>query len=993
MNRRLSFAALLGSILVIPLMGEETVASCRPDFLSASRYAMSGTPLMISTADLNGDGLPDVVTAVGNYSQAISVRLGQPDGSFGPMINQATNDSVQFAVVGNFTNDTVPDLIYSSYSSISFFKGNGDGTFQNGVGLGVAPLNYLQAADVDGDGKLDLVGVEAQFSNNRIAVLLGNGDGTFQPPIYTTPKNYPGAIAVGDLNGDGKADLVLTSSDSNVYVYLGLGNGQFAAPTPFVAGGNQRAVVVADVTGEGTPDILVVADIYLAVLVGNGDGTFQAALDYPAGPAPQNVVLTDLNGDGAVDVAVLNGPFYYGSLSSVFVLLNAGGGVFNQGVPYFAAYGYSTAVAAADFGNAGRSDLALGGQDNFVSVVRGNGDGTLNAVRLSPTSFQGGSAPNGLLATGDLNGDGIPDAVLSTSYSIRPFLAAGGGVFAPGTEVLLNGSSVVGLAAGDFNGDGQLDLAVVFDIANSIEILLGQGDGTFVQTPLIPIPDFTGYGQSLAVGDFDGDGKLDLAVTKTDFSNTLFALFVFPGIGDGTFGTPTETGLTATATQLLAADFNGDGKADLAAINSYPSTVLDVFLSQGGGTFQPAVPYAMSDGARGMTAADLRHSGHLDLVVGNANHNTLTILPGHGDGSFGTPSIIGLGSPVAQVVAADFDGDGNLDLLTANLSGDASALFGLGNGAFQSPKEYPVGTPVTVAAGDFDGNGTPDALFVNSDGALGISVLLNGRLGAAVPATSVLVNDPGAITVRASGYGPLSYQWRKSGIPLADGGSISGVTTATLTIDPATFADANTYDVLVTDACGTLASAPGTLSVEFADVPTTSIFHDDIITIATAGITAGCGGSNYCPASLVSRAQMAVFLLKSEHGSSYVPPACTGVFADVACPSPFADWIERLAAEGVTAGCGGNNYCPDATVTRAQMSVFLLKTKQGSAYVPPPAAGIFGDVPVGSFAADWIEDLYSRGIAGGCSASPLLYCPGNPVNRAQMAAFLVNTFF
>jgi hypothetical protein len=113
----------------------------------------------------------------------------------------------------------------------------------------------------------------------------------------------------------------------------------------------------------------------------------------------------------------------------------------------------------------------------------------------------------------------------------------------------------------------------------------------------------------------------------------------------------------------------------------------------------------------------------------------------------------------------------------------------------------------------------------------------------------------------------------------------------------------------------------------------------------------------------------------------------------VACPSAFADWIEQLANEGVTAGCGGGNYCPDASVTRAQMAVFLLKTSQGSAYVPPPATAIFGDVPVTAFAADFIDDLYNRGIAGGCSASPLLYCPGSPVNRGQMAAFLVNTFF
>ena len=138
---------------------------------------------------------------------------------------------------------------------------------------------------------------------------------------------------------------------------------------------------------------------------------------------------------------------------------------------------------------------------------------------------------------------------------------------------------------------------------------------------------------------------------------------------------------------------------------------------------------------------------------------------------------------------------------------------------------------------------------------------------------------------------------------------------------------------------------------------------------------------------------MAVFLLKSEHGSAYTPPACTGVFDDVPCPGTFTDWVEQLAAEGVTSGCGGDNYCPGQSVTRAQMAVFLLKTSEGSAYTPPEAVGIFGDVPVGSFGADFIEEIYHRGTTGGCQTSPLLYCPGHAVLRQQMATFLVRTFF
>src|SRR5262249_42862446 len=163
----------------------------------------------------------------------------------------------------------------------------------------------------------------------------------------------------------------------------------------------------------------------------------------------------------------------------------------------------------------------------------------------------------------------------------------------------------------------------------------------------------------------------------------------------------------------------------------------------------------------------------------------------------------------------------------------------------------------------------------------------------------------------------------------------------------------------------------------------------DVERVFRHGITAGCGVGNYCRNTAVTRAQMAVFLLKAEHGSTYVPPSCTGIFDDVACPSQFGDWIERLSAEGITGGCGGENYCPAKPVTRQQMAAFLLKTEHGSDYLPPPCASLFEDVECPSLFADWIEQLYFEGITGGCATSPLLFCPTSVNTRGQMAVFLV----
>ena len=184
----------------------------------------------------------------------------------------------------------------------------------------------------------------------------------------------------------------------------------------------------------------------------------------------------------------------------------------------------------------------------------------------------------------------------------------------------------------------------------------------------------------------------------------------------------------------------------------------------------------------------------------------------------------------------------------------------------------------------------------------------------------------------------------------------------------------------------------------FGDAPSHYWAWSFIEGLAISGVTSGCSTLplNYCAENPVTRAQMAVFLLKSLHGTSYTPPAVgtsTG-FTDVPTTYWAAAWIKQLAAEGITGGCSTNppNYCPENSVTRAQMSVFLLKSKYGQNYLPPPVGTStgFGDVPTNYWAAAWIKQLAAEGITGGCGAGN--YCPENPVTRAQMAVFLVRTF-
>ena len=180
----------------------------------------------------------------------------------------------------------------------------------------------------------------------------------------------------------------------------------------------------------------------------------------------------------------------------------------------------------------------------------------------------------------------------------------------------------------------------------------------------------------------------------------------------------------------------------------------------------------------------------------------------------------------------------------------------------------------------------------------------------------------------------------------------------------------------------------------FADIPINHWAWQYIESLYKSGITGGCTQSplNFCPDALVTRAQMAIFLLKGGHGSSYTPPdvgADTG-FSDVATGYWAAAWIKQLATEAITSGCGSGLYCPENTVTRAQMAIFLLKAKHGASYSPPPAAGTFADVSTGYWAAAWIEQLAAEGITSGCGDGN--FCPENEVTRAQMAVFLVKTF-
>jgi hypothetical protein len=257
----------------------------------------------------------------------------------------------------------------------------------------------------------------------------------------------------------------------------------------------------------------------------------------------------------------------------------------------------------------------------------------------------------------------------------------------------------------------------------------------------------------------------------------------------------------------------------------------------------------------------------------------------------------------------------------------------------------------------------------------------------AITAAESVAAGAAGLTASIPARAGSTYAWSVSG-----GTITGGETTNTVTYTAGLAGTRMTISVVETTAgCGTV-TASKRVMVNFNDVPPSHPFYVFINRLARNGITAGCGGGNYCPAQPIPRSQMAVFLLLGKHGETYTPPPATGIFDDVPPGAFAANWIEQLSHERVTGGCSTAPplYCPNDAVTRSQMAVFLMSSKHGRGYLPTPATGIFTDVPPGSFAANWIEKLFNEGITAGCT--PTTYCPNSVTTRGEMAVFLSATF-
>lgn len=640
------------------------------------QFPVGGGPHAVEAADLNGDGIVDLVTA-NRESANVSVLMGLGDGTYARQVVYA---------VGRYPSD-------------------------------------VAVADLDGDGDADIV--VANWNDADASVLINRGDGTFAAQVRYDAGEGSQAVALGDLNGDGNIDIVVANGgDRNVSIFLGYGRGSFGTQVTYAVGtspwgASPESVALADLNADGYLDIVTANDITddVSVLFGYGNGAFAAYESYPVGRDPNSVALADVNNDGLVDIITSQ---YQGNVS---VLQNLGNGAFgNQQL--FEVGSAPISMAASDINQDGNVDILVGYGGRQVAVLLGMGDGGFR----EQVSYFVGAQPEGVLPV-DVNSDGNVDIVTTSSaiHNVSVLLGKGNGTFPlPVTEGV--GDHPRAIAVAELSGDSFIDVVTVNNNAHTVSVLRGLGGGSFAPQVSYPVGKNP---TSVALADLNGDGLVDI-VTANPVSDDLSVLL---GVGDGTFGDEMRYGATDAPLSVAVADLNDDGHLDLVAANTNNNNV-SVLLGVGDGTFSEQVSYPVGYSPYWVALADINSDGRVDIATVNNVDDNVSVLLGLGDGTFAEQVTHPVGDQPYALVLADLNGDGHVDVVTANLwDNNISVLLGNGDGTFASQVTYVVGQyPTALVADDLNGDGYLDVMVANYNGG-NLSVLLGMGDGTFAPQT------------------------------------------------------------------------------------------------------------------------------------------------------------------------------------------------------------------------------------------------------------------
>jgi hypothetical protein len=779
-------------------------------FQNPQSFATGNEPIALTTADVNGDGKQDILVA--NYSSGtVSVLDGNGDGTFQPQQTFAAGAHPISIAAADLNLDGKPDIAVSNYTSstVSVLLGTGGGSFSSPqtFAVGRKPRSIV-VSDINTDGKPDLIVVNK--TDGAASILLGNGDGTFQAQITSYVGASPNAVAVADVNGDGKEDLIVadggTTYPGTVAVLLGNRDGTFQPAVNFNTGANPYSVAVADLNDDGRLDIatanqrsntasVLLGDVPPAVLsinrtspaganIAGGTVTYTVAFNEPVtgvGPTDFLLAMTGsvtantpvvVSGSGAAYNVIVNGILGAGTIGLNLVdngsikdaagnPLQPGGVVTFRPQQTISVFGYS--VAVADLNGDGKPDLVYdsawngGTSANWLSVLLGNGDGTFRAAQ----TLVAGQSPVSV-EVGDFNGDGKPDLVVanySVSRTVSVLLGNGNGTFqapqtfAAGSYPML----ITSVTVADVNNDGKEDLVVATSNGGTINVLLGNGNGTFRAATSIATTG-TGFEPRVVVADVNGDGRPDVMVADGMQTRTIE---VFLGNGDGTFQPKLSTNIENTAAFAIA-DLNGDGKPDLI---SSLTTGLSIALGNGDGTFRAPMTFSTGYDAGSISAVDFNGDGKPDLIVDNSQNNGITagnynigVMLGNGDGTFRPQVTFAAGFRPQAAVASDLNGDGKPDVVVADDATPAATVLISSADGSVTGQTYTVSLP---AADTINGTSGGDQIKIirdlNRDYIDWSTSFSDGQM---------LVNDPNGMTINGNGSNDVITLDYSNGDPL-----------------------------------------------------------------------------------------------------------------------------------------------------------------------------------------------------------------------------------
>ncbi|HYV19597.1 MAG TPA: FG-GAP-like repeat-containing protein [Verrucomicrobiae bacterium] len=671
-------------------------------FAPAVRYPAGTTPVSLAVGDCNGDGFDDVVVAGVSEARFLA---GGPGAVLGASVPLALGVVPNHLRLFRLDGDANLDLLVTSAQGLSVHKGLGNGTFAPALVLDPDPGTGGEAVgDLDGDGHPDIARAIQQV--DQVRVHFADGAGGYRPPLPLAVGDGPRGVVIADLNGDGRPDLATANFDGqNSTLYFGAAGGQFT-PGPTLDTVRKRfGIVAGDFSRDGRTDLAFVDASEVAVLAADPGGGFHPAGSFPTGDEAVALATADLDADGRPDLAVVNSledniGLFFGSPKGMF-----------SGSPRGRLVGRGARVfVARDFNHDGLLDVAVlqqvsgGLSEQRVEILLATGDG---GFRTSSTFFAGVGFRFSM-DSADFDEDGNPDLVVLNDYETlaRVFLGDAQGAFH--AAVVLQNFPNAQVLAGDADGDHHADILGV-NQGKGLWVFKGNGKGSFAN-PQAALSLRSDSGRCL-ITDLDGNSMPDfVAVYGTgqvdvyrDFRTTFSLTATYPG--------------GPTPVDVTAGDFNGDGRADLAVANAGTDTVngaVSILLGHGDGTFDSRTPYgSLPPKATRLIAADLDEDGDLDLAVSTGRPTTLgdvgeaVVLAGNGAGGFGSQARFSVAPTIQAFLAAGrIDGDSRIDLATI-----ASDTFGalLGRGASADEDRDGIADAVDPCTDtDGDGYGDPD---------------------------------------------------------------------------------------------------------------------------------------------------------------------------------------------------------------------------------------------------------------------------------------------